>query len=87
MTGFNYVLTVANEIQITCVVMGFWTDKLPNAVWITIFWTVVTVANIFGVKVFGDIEVFGSSIKFGWIIVVIFSLISMKALGSYSPSH
>lgn len=58
--------------------MSFWTDKLPNAAWITIFWAIVTLANIFGVKVFGEIEVVGSSIKFGWIFVVIFSLIGMN---------
>lgn len=76
MAGFNYILTVANEIQVTSVVMGFWTDKLPNAAWITIFWAIVTLTNVFGVKVFGEIEVIGSSIKFGWMIVIVFSLIS-----------
>ncbi|KAK7180245.1 hypothetical protein DPSP01_009405 [Paraphaeosphaeria sporulosa] len=82
---FNYILTVANEIQVTSVVMGFWTDDLPNAAWITIFWAVVTLANVFGVKVFGEIEVVGASIKFGWIIVVIFSLIVTSAGGA--PGH
>lgn len=63
--------------------LGFWTDKLPNAAWITIFWVVVVAANVFGVKVFGEIEVIGSSIKFGWIIIVIFSMIGKILLHRY----
>ncbi|KAL1609886.1 hypothetical protein SLS60_001551 [Paraconiothyrium brasiliense] len=82
---FNYVLTVANELQVTGVILRFWTDKLSNAACITIFWAVVIAANVFGVKVFGEIEVIGSSIKFGWIIVVIFSLIVTSAGGA--PGH
>ncbi|KAF1974773.1 hypothetical protein BU23DRAFT_567163 [Bimuria novae-zelandiae CBS 107.79] len=78
--GLNYVLTVANEIQVTSIILGFWTDKLPNAAWITIFWAVVVAANVFGVKIFREIEVVGSSIKFGWIIVVIFSLIDFLSV-------
>jgi hypothetical protein len=84
--GFNYVLTVANEIQVTSVVLGFWTHEIPNAACITIFWAVVVAANIFGVNIFGEIEVVGSSIKFGWIVVVIISLIGKSTRISYKSS-
>jgi yeast amino acid transporter len=72
---FNYVITIANELQAVNTVLGFWTDKVPIAAWITIFWVVIIAVNIFGVNVFGEVEVICSSIKFGWIFVVIFSLI------------
>ena len=67
--------------------MGFWTDSLPNAAWITIFWVVVTLANVFGVKIFGEIEVIGSSIKFGWMAVVVISLIGEISLLDHTSRH
>lgn len=56
--------------------MSFWTDKVPVAASITVWWVVIIAANVFAVSVFGEIEVVCSSIKFGWIFVVIISLIS-----------
>jgi amino acid transporter len=61
-------------------VLGFWTDKVPTAAWITIFWFVIILINVWAVKFFGEVEVVSSSIKFGWIIVVIISLIGEDTL-------
>ena len=55
--------------------LNFWTDKVPIAAWITIFWVVIIFINVFAVRFFGEVEVIASSIKFGWIFVVIISLI------------
>ena len=52
-------------------VLSFWTDKVPVAVWITVFWIVIILINVGAVTVFGEIEVVCSLIKFGWIFVVI----------------
>ncbi|KAF2262770.1 amino acid transporter [Lojkania enalia] len=79
---FSYCITIANELQAVCTVLGFWTDKVPVAAWITIFWAVIIAINVFGVNVFGEIEVICSTIKFGWIFVVIFSLIVVSAGGA-----
>lgn len=76
---FSYVITIANELQAVCTVLGFWTDKVPIAAWITIFWMVIVAVNVFGVNIFGEVEVICSTIKFGWIFVVIFSLIGKMA--------
>jgi amino acid transporter len=56
-------------------VLGFWTDKVPIAAWITIFWFVIILINVCAVSVFGEVEVVASTIKFGWIFVIIFSMI------------
>lgn len=48
---------------------------MPIAAWITIFWVVIIFINVFAVRFFGEVEVIASSIKFGWIFVVIISLI------------
>jgi amino acid transporter len=61
-------------------VLNFWTDKVPTAAWISIFWVVIVFINVWAVKFFGEVEVAASSIKFSWIIIVIISLISMTSL-------
>jgi len=50
---------------------------VPVAAWISIFWIVIVAVNIGAVSIFGEIEVVASSIKFGWIFVVIISSIGV----------
>ncbi|KAL4892812.1 amino acid permease/ SLC12A domain-containing protein [Aspergillus ambiguus] len=72
---FSFWITIANELQGVVTVLGFWTDKVPTAAWISIFWVVIIFINIWAVKLFGEVEVVSSTIKFSWIFVVIISLI------------
>jgi len=72
---FLNVITISNELQAVATVLGFWTDKVPTAAWITIFWIVIILVNVFGVRFFAEVEVVCSTIKFSWIIVIIFSMI------------
>ena len=60
--------------------LGFWTDKVPAAAWIAIFWVINVLMNLGAVTFLGEIEVVASTIKFGWIFIVIISLIG-KSLG------
>lgn len=55
--------------------LSFWTTKVPTAAWITIFWIVIIAVNVVAVRFFGEVEVTASTIKFGWIFVVIISCI------------
>ncbi|KAF2197351.1 hypothetical protein GQ43DRAFT_424772 [Delitschia confertaspora ATCC 74209] len=82
---FAYVIGIANEMAAIVTVLRFWTDKLPIAAWITIFLIVVIVINISIVSVIAEMEVIASTIKFGWIFVVIISLIVTSAGGG--PDH
>ncbi|KAK7531685.1 amino acid permease/ SLC12A domain-containing protein [Phyllosticta citribraziliensis] len=82
---FSYVITIANELAAAHTVLSFWTTKVPTAAWITIFWAVIIAINIGAVTIFGEVEVVASSIKFGWIFVVIFSMIVISAGGA--PNH
>ncbi|KAE8369351.1 amino acid permease/ SLC12A domain-containing protein [Aspergillus caelatus] len=79
---FSYWITIANELQGVVTVLSFWTDRVPTAAWITIFWVVIILINVWAVKFFGEVEVVSSSIKFGWIIIVIISLIVVSAGGA-----
>ncbi|THY02146.1 amino acid transporter [Aureobasidium pullulans] len=78
----SYWITIANELQGVVTVLSFWTDKVPVAVWITVFWIVIILINVGAVTVFGEIEVVCSLIKFGWIFVVIISMIVISAGGA-----
>ncbi|KAJ9139385.1 Amino acid transporter [Pleurostoma richardsiae] len=82
---FSYWITIANELQGVVTVLSFWTDKVPTAAWITIFWVVIILINIGAVNFFGEIEVIASAIKFGWIFIVIISFIVISAGGA--PNH
>ena len=76
---FNYWISIANELQGVVTVLSFWTDKVPTAAWISIFWVVIILINIWAVTFFGEVEVVSSLIKFSWIFVVIISLIGTSS--------
>ncbi|XDG02556.1 hypothetical protein ABKA04_002171 [Annulohypoxylon sp. FPYF3050] len=83
---FSYCITIANELQATNTIINFWTDAVPVAAWISIWFVVIILINVGAVNLFGEIEVVASSIKFGWIFVVIISMIVMSAGGAgYGP--
>ncbi|KAL2812202.1 amino acid permease/ SLC12A domain-containing protein [Aspergillus granulosus] len=79
---FSYFITIANELQGVVTVLNFWTDSVPTAAWITIFWLVMSLINVCAVRYFGEVEVISSTIKFSWIFVVIISLIVISAGGA-----
>ncbi|KAL5337466.1 amino acid permease/ SLC12A domain-containing protein [Aspergillus crustosus] len=79
---FGAFITMANELQGVVTVLRFWTDAVPTAAWITIFWLVIALINAWAVKFFGEVEVVSSTIKFSWIFVVIISLIVVSAGGA-----
>ena len=81
---FNYWITIANELQAANTLLNFWTDAVPIAATMTIFWLVIVLVNIGAVNIFGEIEVVASMIKFGWIFVVIISCIVISAGGAPS---
>ncbi|KZF25292.1 putative amino acid permease [Xylona heveae TC161] len=80
-TFFSSPITMANEIQGLCTVLGFWTDKVPIPAWVTIWAIVIIVINIGAVNIWGEFEVTASSIKLFWIVVVIISCIVISAGG------
>lgn len=87
--GFDYwllfTLNFANELTAANTVVHYWTnadgmggghaDAVPVAVWLTIFLAITVASNVFGVKVFGEIETWEAMLKFVWIFVVIIACI------------
>jgi amino acid transporter len=52
------------------------------------FWVVIILINIWAVRFFAEVEVFSSSVKFGWMVVVIISFIgTLKTQVSHTMDH
>ncbi|KAI5963000.1 CAN1 [Candida pseudojiufengensis] len=68
------MITLGGTIELSVVgeVIQFWTDKIPLAGWISIFFVIIPIFNMFPVKFYGEFEFWLASIKviavFGWII-------------------
>ncbi|KAJ5139436.1 hypothetical protein N7448_002844 [Penicillium atrosanguineum] len=79
---FSYWITIANELQGVVTVLSYWTDAVPTAAWITIFWMVIILINVGVVKFFAEVEVFSSTVKFSWMFVAIIAMIVITAGGA-----
>ncbi|EMD38505.1 hypothetical protein CERSUDRAFT_113683 [Gelatoporia subvermispora B] len=65
--GWNYVLkyliVTPNNINAAGVVIQYWTQHVNIAVWMVIFIVLIFLINLLGVRVFGELEFWFSSIK------------------------
>ncbi|KAL5365352.1 amino acid permease/ SLC12A domain-containing protein [Aspergillus floccosus] len=75
--GWGY--WIALNIQAVVTIPNYWTDTVPTAAWISIFWVVIILINIWAVRFFAEVEVVSSTIKFSWMIIVIISFIVITA--------
>lgn len=69
---FSWAMTFAMEVTVLSQVLQFWTDAVPVAVCITIFWVLATVLNMFPVRFYGEFEFWIAGTKviavLGWLI-------------------
>ncbi len=82
----NWAITIAAEISAAALVMGYWFPEV-NPVWFSLaFFSAVLVANLFSVRVYGELEYWLSFIKVAVIIVFIvlgfFSVLHAPAFGA-----
>ncbi|KZV99166.1 hypothetical protein EXIGLDRAFT_726231 [Exidia glandulosa HHB12029] len=65
--GWNYLMkylvVTPNNINAAGVVIRYWTEKVHTAVWMVIFIAFIFVVNLLGVRVFGELEFWFSSLK------------------------
>ncbi|KAL4736289.1 amino acid permease/ SLC12A domain-containing protein [Aspergillus similis] len=85
---FAWVMIIPAEITAAVSVLRFWpaTDAIPLAAYITIFLTVMALANVFHVKVYGYIEYYMSFIKCVAVVLMICFLFIM-ASGGIAATH
>ncbi|GJE90155.1 amino acid permease [Phanerochaete sordida] len=60
---YNWTIILPAELSAGAVLMSFWTDKVNDAAWITIFLVVVIIINMFGARAYGEAEFIFASIK------------------------
>lgn len=81
---FSFWITIANELAGLATVLEFWEGSkvVPKGGWIAIFLVVIVLINICAVNYFAETEVVFASIKFGWIFIVIITMIVISAGGA-----
>ena len=86
--GWNYVLQWAIVLPLEITIAGqtvqYWTDKVPLAAWITIFWIVIIVLAAFGTLGYAEEEFWSSCLKLVVIVMVI--LIGIVCICGGGPS-
>uniref|UniRef100_A0A0W0FBA3 Putative amino-acid permease inda1 n=1 Tax=Moniliophthora roreri TaxID=221103 RepID=A0A0W0FBA3_MONRR len=86
--GWNYVLqwlvTVPLEITVAAKTVRYWTDAVPIAAWITIFWFALMVICLFGTLGFAEEEFWSSCLKL--LVVVMFIFIGIICVCGGGPS-
>ncbi|RKP29153.1 hypothetical protein METBISCDRAFT_19313 [Metschnikowia bicuspidata] len=69
---FSWAITFAMEVTVVGQILQFWTDAVPIAAWISIFWVLTTIINMFPVRFYGEFEFWIAGIKviavMGWLI-------------------
>ena len=65
--GWNYALqwliVLPLEIVAASITIDYWDSSISNAAWVAIFWTLIVIINLFGVKGYGEAEFVFSLIK------------------------
>ncbi|KAF8628294.1 hypothetical protein AX17_005997 [Amanita inopinata Kibby_2008] len=85
--GWNYVfqwaIVLPLEITVAGITVQYWTDKVPIAAWITIFWVGAVILSVFGTLGFAEEEFWSSCLKL--IVVVMFVLIGIVCICGGGP--
>lgn len=76
---FSWAATFALELTATGLIIQFWDDTVPMAVFIAVFWVVIIVMNMFPVNCYGEIEFWLSSIKLITVVGFMIFAICMNA--------
>ena len=89
MIGFNYWYTfamlLAAEVTAAAIIIQYWTEAVPVAVWILIILLVILALNIIAVSFFGEAEFWFASIKLLAIIGLI--ILGVVLFFGGGPNH
>ncbi|EEB96515.1 hypothetical protein MPER_04339 [Moniliophthora perniciosa FA553] len=81
----KYLIVTPNNINAAGVVIQYWTQSVHIAIWMVIFIAFIFIVNLLGVRVFGELEFWFSSIK----VVALIGLILMGIIVDLggNPKH
>ncbi|KAI0484570.1 amino-acid permease inda1 [Xylariaceae sp. FL0804] len=86
--GWNYVLqwviVIPLELTVCALSIKYWNPEISPAVWITVFWLVIIIVNVFGTLGYAEEEFWASTLKLA--ATVIFILIAFIFVLGGGPS-
>ncbi|KAF5339711.1 hypothetical protein D9758_014909 [Tetrapyrgos nigripes] len=86
--GWNYWMQWASvlpvEITVATTTVQYWTEDVPIAAWVTIFWVVITFVCVFGTLGYAEEEFWSSCLKL--LVCVMFILIGIICICGGGPS-
>ncbi|KAI4132314.1 MAG: hypothetical protein LQ338_000775 [Usnochroma carphineum] len=82
---YAYAMLVASEVSAASVVISYWSNPVPVAVWITIILAVIILLNVFVVSWYGESEFWFASIKIIGIIGLI--ILGIVLFFGGGPNH
>ena len=81
---FSWAITFALELTATGIIIQYWNDKLNLAIFISIFWVVISAINFLPVSFYGEFEFWFSSVK---VMTVLGFLIFASAIDLGAGQH
>jgi yeast amino acid transporter len=69
---FQWFAALPLEITVAGTTVQYWTDEVPIAAWITIFWAVIIIISIFGTLGYAEEEFWSSCLKLLVVLMFIF---------------
>jgi amino acid transporter len=81
----KYLIVTPNNINAAGIVINYWNTSVNNVVWMVIFIAFIFLVNLLGVRVFGELEFWFSSVKVLALIGLILMGLIIDAGGN--PSH
>lgn len=79
---FSWSITFALELTAAGLIIQYWNSTLSISIWIAVFWVIFTASNFLPVRMFGEIEMWFSSIKVVTIVgFIIFSICVNAGVG------
>ncbi|KIP01622.1 hypothetical protein PHLGIDRAFT_96848 [Phlebiopsis gigantea 11061_1 CR5-6] len=60
---YNWTIILPAELSAAALLIGFWTENVNDAAWISVFLVVVVTINVFGAAAYGEAEFVFASIK------------------------
>jgi amino acid transporter len=89
--GWNYVfqwlIVLPFELVVCSFTVAYWDKDTSSAVWITLFWVVIIVINIFGTLGYAEEEFFSSCFKLAAIVIFMFIAVVLICGGGPSSGN
>ncbi|KAM7201193.1 putative amino-acid permease inda1 [Naviculisporaceae sp. PSN 640] len=86
---FQWAIVLPLELTVCGLTIGYWDSSISVGVWITVFWVLIVIVNIFGTLGYAEEEFWSSVLKLG--ATVVFMIIALvlvlgggPASGAYS---